>query len=59
LVSTGEAARALSIDRSTLGRWLRAGIVTAADRTAGGDYRWDVADLKRQLREQPPPDEPG
>ena len=49
LVGTGEAARYLGVDRSTLGRWVAAGIVTPARRTAGGQYRWDLGELDRQL----------
>ncbi|KAA9155530.1 MerR family DNA-binding transcriptional regulator [Amycolatopsis acidicola] len=51
LVGTGEAAKALSVDRSTLDRWAREGLVTPAGKTAGGHNRWDVEDLKRQVRE--------
>ena len=51
LVSTGRAARALSIAPRTLQRYLEAGIVKPADQTAGGHYRWDVDDLRRQIRQ--------
>ncbi|WP_285485616.1 MerR family DNA-binding transcriptional regulator [Amycolatopsis taiwanensis] len=51
LLSTGEAAKALSIDRSTLARWHREGKVTPADITAGGHARWDVEDLRAQIRQ--------
>jgi DNA-binding transcriptional MerR regulator len=50
LVSTGEAARALGIGRSTLARWHATGLVTPALVTAGGHARWDVDDLRDQLR---------
>jgi excisionase family DNA binding protein len=53
LLTTGEAARALSIDRSTLARWEREGKVTPAFKTAGGHARWDLDDLKRQISEIP------
>lgn len=49
-LSTGEAAKALSIARSTLGDWHRRGLVTPAFTTAGGHARWDLEDLKRQVR---------
>lgn len=49
LVRTADAARELSIDPSTLARWARAGIVKPATRTAGGQARWDLTDLKRQV----------
>jgi excisionase family DNA binding protein len=48
-VSTGEAAEALDVTRSTLLRWMRDGRVHPASTTAGGHHRWDIADLKRQL----------
>ncbi|WP_084789528.1 MerR family transcriptional regulator [Saccharomonospora iraqiensis] len=51
LLSTGEAAKALSVDRSTLARWQREGRVTPASVTAGGHARWDVEDLQRQVAE--------
>lgn len=51
LVSTGRAARALSIAPRTLQRYLEAGIVRPAEQTAGGHHRWDVDDLRRQIRD--------
>lgn len=49
-VPTASAARALNVTKSTLLRWMRAGIVTPVDTTVGGHHRWDVDDLRRQLR---------
>lgn len=49
LVATGEAARELGIDRTTLARWADAGLVTPASRTIGGHLRWDLDDLRRQI----------
>lgn len=49
LVATGVAARELGINRFTLVRWQKAGMVTPAFVTAGGHARWDLEDLKRQL----------
>jgi hypothetical protein len=51
LVGTGEAARALDIDRTTLARWAAAGSVTPASRTVGGHLRWDLDKLRAQLAE--------
>ena len=51
LVGTGDAARALGIDRTTLGRWAAAGIVRPASRTAGGHLRWSLPTLREQLAE--------
>lgn len=48
--TTGDAARALGISSATLTRWAAAGIVTPAERTAGGHFRWDMTSLRAQLR---------
>lgn len=49
LVTTGAAARALGIDRSTLNRWAEAGAVTPASRTIGGHMRWDLDRLRAEI----------
>lgn len=48
-VSTPVAAKALGIGKTTLGVWAREGKVTPAWITQGGQYRWDLEDLRRQL----------
>jgi len=48
LVTTGQAARELGIDPTTLQRWAHAGIVKPAWRTAGGHMRWDLEQLREQ-----------
>jgi DNA-binding transcriptional MerR regulator len=50
LVPTGVAARELSVSVQTLQRWVRDGLVTPTTTTAGGHHRWDVADLREQVR---------
>jgi predicted site-specific integrase-resolvase len=50
LVPTGVAADAIGVAHSTLARWWKDGDVTPALVTAGGHARWDVADLREQLR---------
>ena len=64
-VPTATAARALNVTKSTLLRWMRQGIVTPVSTTVGGHHRWNVDDLRRQLRErtgdlvtEPPADKP-
>lgn len=49
LITSGEAARALSISTATLTRWVAKGIVTPADTTAGNHYRWNLASLRVQV----------
>ncbi|HYZ08486.1 MAG TPA: MerR family transcriptional regulator [Pseudonocardiaceae bacterium] len=51
-MSTGQAARELGIDPSTLARWARTGLAAPDFTTAGGHMRWDVERLREQLREQ-------
>jgi hypothetical protein len=52
-VTTGRAAEALGVSAVTLQRWAHAGQVTPALTTPGGHFRWDLADLKRQLGMSP------
>jgi excisionase family DNA binding protein len=52
LLSTGEAARALGLSTRSLARWAQEGKVTPALVTPGGQYRFDLDDLRRQLRDQ-------
>jgi excisionase family DNA binding protein len=58
-VTTAEAARRIGVGVSTLQRWAAQGIVTPAWRTPGGQARWDVDDLKAQLRMPGSPTQPG
>ena len=51
-VSTAEAAKAVGVHQGTLQRWVVQGIVKPTITLPGGGYRWDVADLKRQLAER-------
>jgi 8-oxo-dGTP diphosphatase len=49
-VTTGTAAEGVGVASTTLQRWAHAGLVTPALRTPGGHFRWDLDDLRRQLR---------
>lgn len=49
LLGTGEAAKAVGIDRSTLRKWWKQGRCTPEWVTQGGQARWDVEKLRRQL----------
>lgn len=51
-VTTGEAAKAIGVSHVTLLRWAKAGKVEPAAKTPGDQYRWDLEDLRRQLRER-------
>jgi excisionase family DNA binding protein len=53
LVSTGDAAKELGVSRQTLSRWVLEGRVTPAARTAGGQYRFRISELKKQLDWRP------
>ena len=52
LVATGVAARELGIDRGTLVRWWQHGLVTPTIVTAGGHARWDLQELRQQLKDR-------
>lgn len=49
LLGTGEAAKAIGVHRVTLRRWWKEGRCTPEWVTQGGQARWDVKKLKRQL----------
>jgi DNA-binding transcriptional MerR regulator len=49
LVTSGTAARHLGVSIATLSRWTARGYITPAQVTAGGQYRWDLASLQRQV----------
>jgi 8-oxo-dGTP pyrophosphatase MutT (NUDIX family) len=53
-VTSHEAAKAIGVGLSTLQAWAQRGVITPAWRTPGGQARWDVADLRRQLGMPPP-----
>lgn len=49
LVRASDVALALGVDVSTVYRWERAGIITAATRTAGGQARYHLDDVRREV----------
>jgi hypothetical protein len=57
LVPTGDAAKAIGVNKRTLERWVQRGLVKPTILTPGGHGRWDVDDLKAQLREKRERDE--
>jgi hypothetical protein len=50
LVPTGAAAKALGVDPATLYRWWQQGSVEPATVTLGGHARWDLDELRAQLK---------
>jgi DNA-binding transcriptional MerR regulator len=50
LLPSGDAARAVGVSPRTLQRWVREGLIKPTERTAGGQYRWLVDDLREQIR---------
>lgn len=55
-VRTGEAAAQLGIAPRTLRQWVDDGLVSPVFRSPRrGDMRWDMADLRTQLHNQPKP----
>ena len=50
-MGTTEAAEALGVHRTTLARWVRRYGLQPAMETMGGNYLWDLDDLRRQLLE--------
>jgi predicted site-specific integrase-resolvase len=51
LLTTREAADFLGIDRRTLGRYARDGLLKPTVVLPTGHLRWDLEDLQRQMRE--------
>lgn len=49
-MTTGEVARALEVSPTTVQRWVKNYGITPAFITGGGHMRWDLDDLRRQLR---------
>jgi excisionase family DNA binding protein len=53
LLTTRETADALGINYKTLQRYVREGRVVPTIRLPGGQMRWDLDDVKNQLRGKP------
>lgn len=50
LLTTAQAAKFLGINRTTLGRYARDGILTPTVVLPSGHLRWNLDDLRRQMR---------
>lgn len=51
LLTTAEAAAYLGINRTTLANYVRRGLMMPTLTLPTGHYRWDLDDIRRQLRE--------
>jgi hypothetical protein len=51
LLTTGEVARALRISRGAVLKWAVEGYLVPTLTTAGGHHRWDLEDVREQIRE--------
>jgi predicted site-specific integrase-resolvase len=51
LVTTAQAAKYLGINRTTLGRYARDGLLKPTVVLPSGHLRWSLDDLRRQMRE--------
>jgi len=49
-VTTGELARELGISPRTVARYVRSGLLAPTETTLGGHYRWDVEEVREQIR---------
>ncbi|MCC5697380.1 helix-turn-helix domain-containing protein, partial [Klebsiella pneumoniae] len=52
LIASSELARELGVSRSTIARWVQNGWIKPALVTAGGQARFDLDDIKEQLRQR-------
>lgn len=50
LVTSGELAEELGISARTVSRYVREGLLTPTETTLGGHYRWDVNQVREQIR---------
>ncbi|GAA0947243.1 helix-turn-helix domain-containing protein [Pseudonocardia zijingensis] len=51
LLTTAQAAAHLGIDRRTLARYARQGLLTPTPALPTGHHRWELGDIRRRLRE--------
>ena len=51
LLTTGEVAKELGVSRAAVLAWVRDGKITPTLTTPGGHHRFDLDDVRRQLRE--------
>jgi predicted site-specific integrase-resolvase len=52
LLTSSEAAKVIGISARSLSRWVQDGKLVPTLTTPGGQARWDLDDLRGQLRDQ-------
>nr|WP_221316760.1 MerR family DNA-binding transcriptional regulator [Saccharopolyspora gloriosae] len=52
MVPTGDLARELGISTRTVARYVREGLLVPTEVTLGGHYRWDIDDVRQQIRKR-------
>ena len=50
LLTTGELADALGLSTATIQRYAKQGLITPAEVSIGGHYRWVEADVREEMR---------
>jgi excisionase family DNA binding protein len=50
LITTSDLARALGVDVSTVRRWVSSSKITPSLTTPGGHHRFDLSQVREQLR---------
>jgi DNA-binding transcriptional MerR regulator len=55
MLSTGEAAKAIGVSPRSLSRWTSEGLIEPSLVTPGGQFRFDLDELKAQMQRRKPP----
>ncbi len=55
LLSTGQAAKAIGVSPRSLSHWVTRGLIKPTLVTPGGQYRFDLDELKAQMQKRQPP----
>ncbi|PKW13132.1 MerR family DNA-binding transcriptional regulator [Saccharopolyspora spinosa] len=50
LLTSGELARELGISPRTVARYVRLNLLTPTETTLGGHYRWDLDEVREQIK---------
>ncbi|HZG89305.1 MAG TPA: helix-turn-helix domain-containing protein [Pseudonocardia sp.] len=55
LLSTGQAAKAIGVSPRSLSHWVTRGLIKPTLVTPGGQYRFDLDELKAQMQKRQAP----